>query len=170
MKAALYPFESNSSPKSTIAGKNDRSSGVVIQVKATGVCRSDWHGWKGHDDDVKHHGLPFIPGHEFSGLIHEMGSAVSGSNKFQIGDRVVVPFILSCGSCRECVRQKPTICEQQQQPGFTMPGSFAEFVYIPRAERNVTVLPPNVSFVEAAALGCRFTTAYRAVNQQGAAL
>lgn len=65
----------------------------------------------------------------------------------QVGDRVAVPFILSCGNCRECARSRPTICEKQEQPGFTMPGSFAEFVAIPRADRNLCTLPDKVSHV-----------------------
>jgi alcohol dehydrogenase len=85
----------------------------------------------------------------------------------QVGDRVAVPFILSCGECRECARAKPTVCEAQAQPGFTLRGSFAQFVALPRAERNLCHLPAGVSFTAAAALGCRTTTAYRAVVQQG---
>ena len=121
-------------------------------------CRSDWHGWKGHDGDIKDHGLPFVPGHEFSGIVTEVGSSLLGNSSclFQVGDRVVAPFILSCGAC-----------VRQQQPGFTYWGSFAEFVAIPRAVRNVKHLPAAVSLVDAAALGCRFTTAYRAILQQG---
>ena len=137
---------------------------ILVQVKATGVCRSDWHGWKGHDGDVLAHGLPFVPGHEFSGIVVRKGSRIS---TLHVGDRVVAPFILSCGSCRCCRRDRPTVCLQQQQPGFTYWGSFAEYVVVPRADRNVCRLPPRVSFVQAAALGCRFTTAYRAVLQQG---
>lgn len=145
---------------------NDDYNSVIIQVQATGVCRSDWHAYKGHDSDVADHGLPFCPGHEFSGIIAEKGGGIT---KLQVGDRVAVPFILSCGRCEYCHHQRnsPTVCLHQKQPGFTQWGSFAEFVKIPRADRNLRVLPPNVSFVQAAALGCRFTTAYRAVMQQG---
>ena len=136
--------------------------GVLIQVQVTGICRSDWHGWKGHDGDIKTHGLPFCPGHEFSGIVVQ-----STSPKFKRGNRVVVPFILSCGSCPSCCIGKSTICEDQRQPGFTQWGSFAEYVSIPRASRNVKLIPDNVTFLQAAALGCRFTTAYRAVVHQG---
>jgi len=164
MQAAVYkefggPIRIQTMPKPTAP-----SGGVVLQTKATGVCRSDWHGWKGHDSDIADHGLPFIPGHEFSGIVVEVGTGVT---KFSVGDRVAVPFILSCGNCRECSRGKPTVCEEQEQPGFTFQGSFAQFVAVPRADRNMCKLPENVSFVSAAALGCRFTTAYRAVVQQG---
>mmetsp|Transcript_18213 Transcript_18213/g.39707 ORF Transcript_18213/g.39707 Transcript_18213/m.39707 type:complete len:380 (-) Transcript_18213:124-1263(-) len=168
MKAAVYrkfnePIEILSVPKPKISSL----SSVIIQVMATGVCRSDWHGWKGHDDDIKSHGFPFIPGHELSGIVVETGGLVK---KLQTGDRVAIPFILSCGSCAECHLNKPTVCLKQEQPGFTMLGSFAEFVEIKRADRNLRILPKGVSFVEAAALGCRFTTAYRAVIQQGLGL
>jgi alcohol dehydrogenase len=156
--------------------------GIRVQVRATGVCRSDWHGWQGHDGDIKRHGLPFVPGHEFSGVVHGVGSKCY---KFRVGDRVAVPFILSCGACRYCIpdpetsvtgttnadnntllRGHATVCQRQEQPGFTYPGSFAEYVAVPRADRNVRHLPSHISFVQAAALGCRFTTAYRAVYQQ----
>ena len=153
--------------KSVPKPKLTNDSSVIIQVMATGVCRSDWHGWKGHDDDIKQHGLPFIPGHEVSGVVVQAGNSVE---KIRVGDRVAIPFILSCGCCAECRLDKPTVCLKQSQPGFTMYGSFAEFVEISRADRNLRVLPRGVSFVEAAALGCRFTTAYRAVVQQGLGL
>lgn len=165
MKAAVYksfngPIEILSVPKPKISSPTC----VIIQVMATGVCRSDWHGWKGHDDDIKTHGFPFIPGHELSGIVVEIGESVQ---KLRVGDRVAIPFILSCGSCAECRVHKPTVCLNQSQPGFTMYGSFAEYVEITRADRNLRILPKGVTFVEAAALGCRFTTAYRAVVQQG---
>jgi len=166
MRAAVYrsfngPINIESVPRPTAP-----PDGVVVQVMATGVCRSDWHGWKGHDSDIADHGLPFVPGHEVSGIVVEVGSPI---RKLNVGDRVAIPFILSCGRCREChpSRNRPTICERQMQPGFTMMGSFAEYLALPRADRNLCILPPDVSFVEAAALGCRFTTAYRAVLQQG---
>ena len=166
MKAAIYEsFNEEISIQNVPIPKLQHSNGVLIQLMATGVCRSDWHGWKGHDGDIKKHGLPFIPGHEFSGVIVATGNDVK---KFRPGDRVAVPFILSCGSCHYCSTEKrPTICARQEQPGFTQLGSFAEYVAIPRADRNLCHLPSNVSFIQAAALGCRFTTAYRAVIQQG---
>ena len=95
--------------------------GAVVKIMATGVCRSDWHGWVGHDDDIKRYlskfGPPFIPGHEASGVVVEVGSDVC---TIKVGDRVAIPFILSCGGCRECRRKRPTVCEDQNQPGFTM--------------------------------------------------
>lgn len=143
------------------------NDGVVIRVRAAGVCRSDWHGWKGHDSDIVQQGLPWIPGHEVSGIVVEIGSELLPTSVFRIGDRVAVPFILSCGQCEFCQCDRSTVCLDQKQPGFTQHGGFAEFLAVPRAERNLSQIPVNVSFQQAAALGCRFTTAYRAVLQQG---
>jgi alcohol dehydrogenase len=164
MQAALYDSFNGPISIKTISIPSTPDDGVLLQVMATGVCRSDWHGWKGHDSDIVEHGLPFCPGHEVSGIVAQVGKDCF---EFQIGDRVAVPFILSCGSCVYCRQNKTTICSHQKQPGFTQYGSFAEYVALPRADLNLKRLPDNVSFIQAAALGCRFTTAYRAVVQQG---
>lgn len=165
MEAAVYTeFGGKIAVKTVLRPTLQDDFSVIVNVMATGVCRSDWHGWKGHDDDIKNHGMPFIPGHEFSGVVVDVGNLVK---KIRKGDHVAIPFILSCGHCAECQFDRPTVCLQQAQPGFTMNGSFAEFIAISRADRNLRKIPDGVSFVEAAALGCRFTTAYRAVVQQG---
>nr|WP_246414735.1 alcohol dehydrogenase catalytic domain-containing protein [Microbacterium thalassium] len=135
--------------------------GVVIEVRATGVCRSDWHAWRGHDPVP----LPQIPGHEFAGVVAEVGPSVT---TVRIGDRVTVPFVCGCGTCEWCVAGDAQICPAQQQPGFTMPGSFAERVAIPAADFNIVHLADGLGFVAAASLGCRFATAYRALTVHGA--
>jgi alcohol dehydrogenase len=132
---------------------------VVLAVKSTGICRSDWHGWQGHDSDVR---VPHVPGHELAGEIVALGSAVRG---LAVGDRVTVPFVSGCGGCSPCQRGDPQVCDVQFQPGFTHWGSFAEYVGLHYAERNVVALPEDLSFERAASLGCRFTTAYRALVQ-----
>jgi alcohol dehydrogenase len=134
--------------------------GVVIQVRATGICRSDWHGWQGHDPDIVT--LPHIPGHEFAGVVASVGRNVRGST---VGDRVTVPFVCACGTCPTCRSGNGQVCPHQWQPGFSGAGSFAERVAIPFADINVIHLPDGVSDETAAALGCRFATAYRAVTQ-----
>lgn len=165
MQAAIYHSFGESIKIETIRIPETPDDGVLIQVMASGVCRSDWHGWRGHDADIHRHGLPFCPGHELSGVVVQVGKLCK---KFHVGDRVAVPFILACGECVYCRHEnRPTVCLDQRQPGFTQFGSFAEYVAIPRADRNLSLLPSNVSFLQAAALGCRFTTAYRAVVQQG---
>lgn len=135
--------------------------GVVIKVEATGVCRSDWHGWLGHDKDIE---LPHVPGHELAGVITAVGKNVSN---WKTGDRVTVPFISGCGSCSECHAGHQQVCHNQEQPGFTHWGSFAEYVGIHQADLNLVALPENMDFATAASLGCRFATSFRAVVDQG---
>jgi len=135
--------------------------GVVIEVDATGVCRSDWHSWQGHDTAVS---LPHVAGHELAGRIVEIGAGVRG---WDLGARVTVPFVCACGSCAQCASGNQQICDREFQPGATHWGSFAERVAIGFAEVNLVALPESLSSVEAAALGCRFGTAFRAVLRQG---
>ena len=134
---------------------------VIVKVEASGLCRSDWHGWMGHDRDIV---LPHIPGHELAGIITEIGSEIKN---FRIGDRVTVPFVSGCGCCPECVSGNHQVCDHQFQPGFTAWGSFAEFVEIKYADINLVILPDEIDFVTAASLGCRFITSFRAVIDQG---
>lgn len=131
--------------------------GVVVRVEATGLCRSDWHGWIGHDPDVT---LPHVPGHEFAGVVDVVGADVSG---WRAGDRVTAPFVNACGTCPTCRAGEHQVCPGQSQPGFTRWGSFAELVVVDRAAVNLVALPDGLDAVTAAALGCRFATAFRAV-------
>jgi len=136
------------------------ADGVVVAVAATGVCRSDWHAWKGHDPVE----LPHIGGHELAGRIVEVGSGV---RRFAVGDRVTVPFVSGCGRCPTCLSGNAQVCPDQSQPGFTGPGSFADRVALHAADANVVELPDSVDFRTAAALGCRFATAFRALTAHG---
>lgn len=135
--------------------------GVVIKVEATGVCRSDWHCWQGHDTDVV---LPHVPGHEFAGTVASVGKGVS---RFQVGERVTVPFVNACGICPECNSGNHQVCGNQTQPGFTHWGSFAEYTTVENADVNLVQLPESLDFTTAASLGCRFVTSFRAVVDQG---
>ncbi|MFE5394938.1 zinc-dependent alcohol dehydrogenase family protein [Streptomyces sp. NPDC056568] len=135
--------------------------GVVVRVGATGLCRSDWHGWQGHDPDIT---LPHVPGHELAGVVEAVGDRVTG---WRPGDRVTVPFVCACGSCGACAAGDHQVCERQTQPGFTHWGSFAEYVALDHADVNLVAVPEDMSFATAASLGCRFATAFRAVVQQG---
>ena len=135
--------------------------GVVVAVEATGLCRSDWHGWMGHDPDIV---VPHVPGHEFAGQVIAIGADI---RSWQVGDRVTTAFVGSCGVCASCRRGEPQVCDDQVQVGFHRWGSFAERVAVPRAEHNVVRLPDDMSADVGALLGCRFGTAYRAVVQHG---
>jgi D-arabinose 1-dehydrogenase-like Zn-dependent alcohol dehydrogenase len=137
--------------------------GVVVRVDATGLCRSDWHGWMGHDPDIA---LPHVPGHELAGTIVAVGTAV---RRWRVGERVTVPFVAGCGRCGACVSGDEQVCANQFQPGFTGPGSFAEFVALRYADGNLVRVPDEMDGTTAASLGCRFATAYRAIVEQGRA-
>ncbi|WP_049576386.1 alcohol dehydrogenase catalytic domain-containing protein [Streptomyces sp. SBT349] len=136
-------------------------AGVVVRVAATGLCRSDWHGWMGHDDGIA---LPHVPGHELAGVVEEVGPEVV---TWRVGDRVTVPFVCACGRCAACAAGDQQVCERQEQPGFTGWGSFAEYVALHRADVNLVAVPEGMADVTAAGLGCRFATAHRAVVAQG---
>lgn len=136
------------------------SDGVIVAVRACGVCRSDHHAWKGVDPDVE---LPHVMGHEFAGEVISVGAEC---HRFSVGDRVTAPFILGCGYCQDCRTGNATICEQQQVIGFTFWGCFAEQVAIPAADYNMVPLPENLGFVEAAGMGCRVTTSWRALKDR----
>ena len=130
--------------------------GVVVRVMATGMCRSDWHAWAGHDDIA----FPHVPGHELAGVVSEVAAGV---RHWAVGDRVTVPFVCGCGRCEWCRAGDAQVCPDQQQPGFTHWGSFAEYVALHAADTNLVRIPDEVDFATAASLGCRFATAYRAL-------
>ncbi|WP_416355460.1 zinc-dependent alcohol dehydrogenase family protein [Aureimonas phyllosphaerae] len=161
MKAMIFETFGTEPDIRQVPDPTPAPDGVVIEVMATGLCRSDWHGWMGHDADIR---LPHVPGHEFAGVVAAVGRDVRG---FRPGERVTVPFIAACGHCRECHAGHQQVCEAQFQPGFTHWGSFAEFVAIERADNNLVRLPESMDFRTAASLGCRFATSFRAVVDQG---
>ncbi len=161
MKAVLYEKFREAPKVVTVSDPTPDPRGVVIKVEATGVCRSDWHGWMGHDSDIH---LPHVPGHELAGIVEAVGKDVVNWKR---GDRVTVPFISGCGSCPECHAGHQQVCLAQEQPGFTYWGSFAEYVMVHKADLNLVALPENMDFATAASLGCRFATSFRAVVDQG---
>jgi len=135
--------------------------GAVIELRATGVCRSDWHAWQGHDPVIR---LPHVGGHELAGVVVAVGPGVS---RVRLGDQVTVPFCCGCGRCAPCRAGHTQICEVDYQPGFTGQGAFAELVAVPVADLNCIALPGALDFADAASLGCRFMTAYAAVTVRG---
>ena len=161
MRAVVYDSFGALPQLREVSDPTPPAGGVVIAVRATGLCRSDWHGWRGHDPDIR---LPHVPGHEFAGEIAALGAGVSG---WRVGERVTAPFVCACGTCPSCLAGDQQVCERQEQPGFTHWGSFAELVVVHHAEVNLVRLPESVSFTAAAGLGCRFATAFRAVLAQG---
>ncbi|WP_295467660.1 zinc-dependent alcohol dehydrogenase family protein [uncultured Pseudomonas sp.] len=161
MKAVVYEAFSAPPRLTTVADPTPEPHGVVLKVMATGVCRSDWHGWVGHDPDIE---LPHVPGHELAGIVEAVGKDVT---RWQVGDRVTVPFVGGCGACPQCHAGHQQVCDHQFQPGFTHWGSFAQYVGIHQADLNLVALPETLGFATAASLGCRFVTSFRAVVDQG---
>ena len=161
MRAALYHEFAKPLSIENVPDPTPTAGGVVIRVEAAGICRSDWHGWMGHDPDIR---LPHVPGHELAGVIEVVGNHVAG---WKVGDRVTLPFVCGCGTCPQCASGHQQVCDRQFQPGFTHWGCFAEYVAIDYANANLVGLPDEMDYVTAASLGCRFATAFRAVVDQG---
>ena len=161
MRAAIYEAFQGPVTIESVRDPVPTRGGAVLAVRATGVCRSDWHGWMGHDPDIR---LPHVPGHELAGIVAAVGADVG---RWRVGQRVTLPFVCGCGSCEQCRSGNQQVCDRQFQPGFTHWGSYAEYVAIDYADVNLVELPESLDFVTAAALGCRFATAFRAIVEQG---
>lgn len=134
--------------------------GVVLRVIACGICRSDWHGWVGEHPRVK---PGQIGGHEYCGEVVEAGPGATHA----VGDLLVAPFILSCGTCPQCRCGASNTCLDQCLPGFIEPGAFAEYVAVPR-DFNLARLPEGLAPTVAAGLGCRVTTSWHALTGRAA--
>ncbi|MFB6360089.1 MAG: zinc-dependent alcohol dehydrogenase family protein [Halobacteriales archaeon] len=134
--------------------------GVVLQTEACGVCRSDWHAWRG---DWSWVGLVPTPGlifgHEPVGRVIETGSEVQTVSE---GELVTNPFNLSDGRCRHCRDGRANLCERSVPMGFLelAPGAFAEEYPVRQADQNLITLPTGTDPVDVAGLGCRFSTAF----------
>jgi alcohol dehydrogenase len=161
MRAVLYERFGERPRLTKLPDPSPPAHGAVVEVRASGVCRSDWHGWMGHDPDIT---LPHVPGHEFAGVVREVGAEV---RRFGGGERVTTPFVSACGSCPECLAGEQQVCRAQAQPGFSHWGSFAQYVVVHHADHNLVPLPETLDDAAAASLGCRFATAFRAVVDQG---
>ena len=133
-------------------------NGVVLEVLACGVCRSDYHGWTGNHPLVKDGS---ILGHEYCGTVVAAGPQAV----HKVGDRLIAPFILGCGSCPACRTGKSNTCGNQVVPGFSAPGAYAEYVAVP-FDHNLVHLPEGMQPSLAAGLGCRVTTAWHALTDR----
>jgi alcohol dehydrogenase len=132
-------------------------NGIVVETDACGICRSDWHAWKGHWPSVPTD--DHILGHEPAGTVTAVGDDVEN---FSVGDEVGIPFNVACGHCNNCWSGDSHLCSDGLSLGFTgeLPGAFASEFAIPHADFNAVHLPEGMTAVEMAGLGCRFATAF----------
>jgi propanol-preferring alcohol dehydrogenase len=122
------------------------------------LCHTDIHAARG-DWPVKPT-PPFIPGHEGIGYIEQLGGGVSTR---QVGDRVAIAWLgYACGECRNCIGGWETLCEKQQNSGYSVNGTFAEYVVVPAA--FATLVPDSITSVDAAPLTCAGVTTYKAIK------
>ncbi len=159
MKAAVLHAFKGALSVEEIADPVCARDGAIVQIGACGVCRSDHHAWAGVDPDVH---LPWVMGHEFAGHVIETGPDCT----IPIGTRVTAPFILGCGTCTECNSGNGTACNHADVAGFTVQGAFAEYIAVPHAGYNLVQLPDALGYDVAAGMGCRVTTAYRALSDR----
>lgn len=137
---------------------------AIVQVTASGICRTDWHMWMGDWTWAGVHiKLPLVLGHEIGGVIVAVGREVK---TVKVGDRVTIPFHEADGTCPMCQQGHQNLCDNLQTPGQTHDGGFAEFVRVLNADLNCIVIPDEVDDLSAATLGCRYQTAYHAVTMQ----
>ena len=132
---------------------------VLVKIEASGVCHTDLHAAEG-DWPVKPT-PPFIPGHEGAGVVAAVGR---GANGIHEGDRVGVPWLhRACGHCTYCVTGWETLCESQQNSGYSVNGAFAQYVLAPAA--YLALLPKAVGFTDAAPVLCAGVTTYKGLKQ-----
>lgn len=137
--------------------------GIIVETRANGICRSDWHLWQGEWEWLgMSMEVPWVFGHEFAGVVTEVGKDTRG---FAVGDRVFVPHVHGCGHCEDCRSGFPNVC-MSLLAGISYWGGFGQYVSVPAADRNVVALPDNVGFEAAAGLGCRFMTAWHGIVDQ----
>jgi len=158
MKAAILKKFNDDLAIENISDPDCPEDGVVLEVLACGVCRSDYHGWSGHHPKVN---IGDILGHEYCGVVVAAGEKA----KYKNGDRLIAPFILGCGNCTSCQTGFSNTCETQMTPGFGMQGAYAEYISVPR-DHNLVTLPDSISPKLAAGLGCRVTTAWHALTDR----
>jgi D-arabinose 1-dehydrogenase-like Zn-dependent alcohol dehydrogenase len=130
-----------------------------VRVEASGICLSDWHLWQGDWSWIGFKPpLPAILGHEFAGVIEEVGKDVKQVKR---GERVVVPLAQGCGACDDCRGGHSNHCMGTGMTGY------ARYGVLHHADYNYTPLPDKIDFVEASSMGCRYVTAFHGILDQG---
>lgn len=131
---------------------------VLVRMEACGLCHTDIHA--AHGDWPVQPPLPFVPGHEGIGIIERLGPDVAHRH---LGERVAIAWLGSaCGHCRYCVDGRETLCEEQQNSGYSIDGAFSE--YAVASATHVVPVPDGITSVEAAPLCCAGVTTYKALK------
>ena len=134
---------------------------VLVRIEFSGLCGTDIHAARG--DWPAQPTLPFIPGHEGIGFVEKLGAGVTDR---AVGDRVAIAWLgLACGACRYCVDGRETLCEKQQNSGYSVNGTLADYTVI--ASAFATLVPEGVSSRDAAPLTCAGVTTFKAVKVAG---
>ena len=161
MKAARLhayhePLKIDSIGEPKITGPMD----VIVRIGAAGLCRTDLHIWEGQWAEISQIELPYVPGHENAGWIHEVGPGVTN---VEVGDTVIVHPLITCGLCRACRAGNDMHCENGAFPGLVQDGGFAE--YMLTSARSVVKLDPSLHPTQIAALADAGLTAIHAVKK-----
>ena len=131
---------------------------VLVRLEACGLCHTDIHA--AHGDWPVKPTVPFVPGHEGVGIVEQLGDGVTDRT---VGERVAIPWLgYACGECRFCVDGRETLCEQQQNSGYSIDGAFAE--YAVASARFVVPVPDGVTPLDAGPLSCAGVTTYKALK------
>jgi NAD+-dependent secondary alcohol dehydrogenase Adh1 len=133
---------------------------VIVRIGAAGLCRTDLHIWEGQWAEISQIELPYIPGHENAGWVHEIGPGVTN---VEVGDTVIVHPLMTCGLCRACRMGNDMHCENGAFPGLVRDGGFAE--YMLTSARSVVKLDPSLHPTQIAALADAGLTAIHAVKK-----
>jgi propanol-preferring alcohol dehydrogenase len=134
-----------------------KSDEVLVRIKAAGICHSDVH----YRDGVSSVGfLPITLGHEVAGEIEKIGDRVSD---FNIGDRVCLNYMITCGKCKYCIQGTEQFCVEGKMIGKDVDGGYAEYIAVPT--RGVFKLPDSVSFEHAAVMMCSSSTSLHALRK-----
>ena len=135
---------------------------VLVKIEASGLCHTDMHAANG-DWPVKPT-TPFVPGHEGVGIVTRVGRGVTRVGE---GDRVAIPWLgWACGECEYCMTGWETLCERQQNSGYSVDGGWAEYALA--SASYVGKVPAGIDPFEAAPLTCAGVTTYKAVKVSGA--
>lgn len=130
---------------------------ILVRIRAAGICHSDAH-YRAGKSPVRP--LPMTLGHEIAGVVEEIGAKVSS---VQVGDRVCLHYLLSCGECYDCRNGDEQFCKQGSMLGHYTDGGYAEYITIPA--RNAVKLPDEISFEHGAIMMCSSATVFHALRK-----